>query len=132
MISRRATFSSTPNRSRATLASACLTTFCRHSCAIRYSASSMCSGNRMSASSNSRFSCGMERARLASPPAKPRSSSTGGRSPLIAARASANVNRTSSRASSSCWEASAGSSPTARAAASSRYDRVISRCEIPS
>ena len=42
--------------------------------------------------------CGIERARLASPPARPRSSSTGGRSPPIAARASCSVRSTSSLA----------------------------------
>lgn len=75
---------------------------------------------------------GMDRARLARPPASPRSSSTGGRSPLMAARASPSVRSTSSRAFSNCSEAASGSSDTARLAASSRYDKVISRCEMPS
>ena len=42
--------------------------------------------------------CGIERARLASPPESPRSSSTGGRRPLMAARASCSVSWASSRA----------------------------------
>ena len=52
---------------------------------MRYSASSMCSGSRVSARSTSISICGID-PRLANPPASPRSSSTGGRSPPIAAR----------------------------------------------
>ncbi len=58
--------------------------------------------------------CRIERARLASPPASPRSSSTGGRRPPIAARASCSVRSTSSRALSSCSAITAGSVPEAR------------------
>src|ERR1700712_2416954 len=84
----------------------------------------MWSGRRASARSTSMATCGIDLARLARPPARPRSSSTGGRNPPLAPRAPRQGRATKLRAQPNC-------SGTAPAAPPGRRVQRVGQCHQP-